>query len=186
MAADALRERLSERVDAAIRERAVAADEVATFAESLNVAASTMAQRFQGGARMYVIGTDEVRTDVTHVTVEFLHPVVAGARAISTMSIPSDERLRSRVRSVARPGDVCLALGRRGENLARAALRDPSLDVCLVSLVDRDVSTPARPDVCVVVPGSGADTMAKEALVSAYHLLWELVHAYLGSERVPA
>ena len=59
-----------------------------------------MAERFATGGKLVAMGVSaQARSDVRHVTVEFVHPVIVGKRALPALGLSregggSDDRLR--------------------------------------------------------------------------------------------
>lgn len=155
--------------------------------EELVNASTAMAERFHRGAFLLVVGGPAVSSDVDHLAVEFVHPVTAGARAIGAFAAVADDARGAvdAVRSLGRDGDVCLAIAERSDDpvlsSALAAARHYGLTgVALVN--SRAASAPTVAPDHLVVAGPGA----KESLVVAYHVLWELVQVALASQPVAA
>jgi D-sedoheptulose 7-phosphate isomerase len=114
-----------------------------------------MSERFARGGRLLAVGeTPVARSDVHHVAVEFVHPVIVGKRALPALALwPRD------LRALAEPDDMVIAFDTAGR-AAAAAVRDRG---CL--LVELD-------------PGEEDPFIAQELVETAYHVLWELVHVF--------
>ena len=139
-------------------------------------AALTLARSFAAGATMWCVAP-EWPAHGRHVAVEFVHPVIVGKRALPAMSVDGADLIGT-VRSLARPGDVLLAVGTADGAPTGRLLRhaeawgltrlwigagrrpDPGLAEHVVWLEEADPAVAAR---------SGD-------LVMLYHLLWELTH----------
>src|SRR6476620_11808352 len=85
-----------------------------------------MAERFARGGRLIALGVSPAaRSDVRHVTVEFVHPVIVGKRALPAIGLTRDGGPLGRQRELlVRPEDIVLAFGAGGEGgvEVRAAL----------------------------------------------------------------
>ncbi len=168
-------------------------------AESLAVACRAMAARFSRGGRLLVFGNGAAATDAQHVAVEFVHPVIVGKRALPALSLVSDTATlmgvaaRSgldgvyahQVEVLGRPDDIALGVSvdggcanvRAGLRAARAA---GLLTVALLGGDGGDVLAAGEADHHLVIR-SGDQHVVKEGHVTAYHLLWELVHLFFDS-----
>src|SRR5262249_30187167 len=50
-------------------------------------ACQQMAERFLAGGRLLAFGRDQYATDAQHVSVEFVHPVIVGKRALPALDL---------------------------------------------------------------------------------------------------
>ena len=172
---------------------------LADDAKALALACRDMAERFTRGGRLLVFGNGAGATDAQHVAVEFVHPVIVGKRALPALSLVSDAATlmgvaarrgldgvyAHQVEVFGRPDDIALGLSgdgrcanvRAGLRAARAA---GLLTVALTGGDGGDVLARNEADHCLVVR-SGDPLIVKEGHVTAYHLLWELVHVFLDS-----
>src|SRR5215218_2744992 len=64
-------------------------------ATRLAEACHEMSRRFLAGGRLLALGNGSASTDAQHVSVEFVHPVIVGKRALPALDVGSDfeERL---------------------------------------------------------------------------------------------
>lgn len=146
-------------------------------AESIARACHAMASRFQQGGRLLVYGDSARPSDVAHVIVEFLHPVVVGKRALPAMALLSRDSLTT----LARGTDILLVLEASGAgdgSLVAEARRGGLLTVCLSGVgqatgADFHFAVPSR-DPCIV----------QETHEMLYHVLWELVHVFFEHRAV--
>ena len=172
---------------------------LADDAKALALACRDMAERFARGGRLLVFGNGAGATDAQHVAVEFVHPVIVGKRALPALSLVSDAATlmgvaarrgldgvyAHQVEVFGRPDDIALGLSgdgrcanvRAGLRAARAA---GLLTVALTGGDGGDVLAGNEADHCLVVR-SEDPLIVKEGHVTAYHLLWELVHVFLDS-----
>jgi D-sedoheptulose 7-phosphate isomerase len=89
-----------------------AADELARLCHA-------MAERFARGGRLIAAGSTAAgRSDVRHIAVEFVHPVIVGKRALPALGLTGE--LPTRVGVLARPDDMLIVFG-AGEDGGEAA-----------------------------------------------------------------
>lgn len=177
-------------LEAAVREAFARRDEplrsLRAQADVLAAAAEALAERFREGGRLLVAGTGAATTDALHVAVEFLHPAVVGRRPLPALSLSADG---ATVLGLAAEEGLAAVWARQVEVLARPA--DALLLLSDGPAADRAVAAARRCGLLVLGLGgpAGADhavgidardpLLRKEVCVSAYHLLWELVHLFL-------
>src|SRR5687768_11119630 len=58
-------------------------------ADGLSQVCLAMARRFRAGGRLLVFGEGAQATDANHVSVEFVHPVIVGKRALPAIALGS-------------------------------------------------------------------------------------------------
>jgi D-sedoheptulose 7-phosphate isomerase len=63
-----------------------------------------MSRRFLAGGRLLAFGSGSAATDAEHVSVEFVHPVIVGKRALPALDLGPD--FEARLPVVLRPGDM--------------------------------------------------------------------------------
>jgi D-sedoheptulose 7-phosphate isomerase len=155
-------ELLARRTDA--NERFFAAE-----AERLARLCHRMAERFARGGRLIALGeTPQARSDVRHIAVEFVHPVIVGKRALPAIGLSREGGdLAAQVNLVAEPDDIAIAFGRTAGALAVAADHG-----CLTVAFERAGAE------WELVPPAEDPFVAQEVAETAYHLLWELVHVF--------
>src|SRR4051794_13154890 len=123
-----------------------------------------MAERFERGGRLLAVGHSPAeRSDVRHVTVEFVHPVIVGKRALPALGLAVEGGpLDAQMDLLAEPDDLVVGFGSHPQTLRAVEL--------------------ARSRGCleVDVAMGGADPFeAQERAETCYHVLWELVHVFL-------
>jgi D-sedoheptulose 7-phosphate isomerase len=159
------------RVDELLARRTEANERFFTAeAERLARLCHRMAERFARGGRLVAFGeTVWARSDVRHVAVEFVHPVIVGKRALPAIGLSREGgELADQVELVAEPDDVAIAYGSgTAEALAVAAGRG-----CLTVAF-----SPSGAE-WELVPPVQDSFVAQEVAETAYHLLWELVHVF--------
>ena len=158
--------------------------------------AAAMADRFFAGATLLVFGDGPHATDAQHNSVEFVHPVLPGCRALPALALSNDvatvtgimhseaavDVYAHQVRVLGRPGDIALAFAHEPlqESVLRALREAHTRGMLTVALTSGPESTPADladhqfhahdPDLL----------MAHELHLATYHMLWELAHIVLN------
>ncbi|MEO6712477.1 MAG: SIS domain-containing protein, partial [Mycobacteriales bacterium] len=131
--------------------------------------------------------------------VEFVHPVIVGKRALPALSLVSDAATlmgvaartgidgvyAHQVTVLGRPDDIALGVSGDGSCAnVRAGLRAARdaglLTVALVGGSGGEIRANREADHCLVIR-SDDPLVVKEGHVTAYHLLWELVHVFFDS-----
>jgi D-sedoheptulose 7-phosphate isomerase len=134
-----------------------------------------MAQRFARGGRLLAFGDGLAAEDAAHVVVEFAHPVIVGKRALPAMRLADPATLPL----FAEPPDIALAISPGGG--------DPRVTAALAAAAAAGLLTVALVGPGAVVPdvdhlltvASDDPRIVREGHVTAYHVLWELVHVFL-------
>jgi D-sedoheptulose 7-phosphate isomerase len=133
-----------------------------------------MAERFARGGRLVALGrSPAARSDVRHVAVEFVHPVIVGKRALPAIGLAGEGGpLAAQVALNVEPADIFMAFEDDAPSLGIAAERG-----CLTIAFAADGAGAPRPDWAFSPPGD--DPFVRQELVETlYHLLWELVHVF--------
>src|SRR5271168_2318265 len=165
------------KLGAQIEERLLARNEIIECffsRESLNLANACreMSERFLRGGRLLAFGRGPYATDAQHVSVEFVHPVIVGKRALPALdlSIAFEQWLNV----LLRPEDIVMGFGPPDG--------DPEVQAALTSATSRGAMTFALPG-----PGGSYALQAvtndpfihQELVEIFYHTLWETVHVFL-------
>jgi len=161
----------SRRLDEALAER-TAANRAFFDAEAERLArlCHRMAERFARGGRLVAFGrTPAARSDVRHVAVEFVHPVIVGKRALPAIGLAGEGGpLAPQVDLVARPGDIAIAFGPDTADAVAVARERGCLTVAFApSGAEWELEPPADDP-----------SVAQELVETLYHVLWELVHVF--------
>jgi len=145
------------------------------LADDLASASLALARRFAGGATMWCC-SPSWPFHALHVSVEFVHPVIMGKRALPAVAVPPGRGLVATLRASVRPGDIVVALGGAGEHeVADAMRRGPAWGVETVWIGAGE--RPAAGSADHVLWLEATDPLeASEHFVRVYHLLWELTH----------
>ncbi|EHR59845.1 D-sedoheptulose-7-phosphate isomerase [Saccharomonospora cyanea] len=166
-------------------------------AEAVARACHAMAERFHRGGTLVVFGNGGGSTDAQHISVEFVHPVIVGKRALPALSLTADvatmtgvaarvgfeEVFAHQLRHLAARDDIALGLSVDGDcaNVVRGFEQAHELGMLTVALVGGDGgAVAASPAVDHVLRADSDDPrVVKEVHVTMYHVLWELVHVFL-------
>ncbi len=157
------------------------------FAEHADVVARAchaMSVRFRRGGRLLAYGADAQRSDVAHVVVEFLHPVIVGKRALPAIALPDGELLAT----LARRDDILVLLcagvpGPVESDLLVRAGRVGMLVLALTGGRDSADGSTLDADFHFAAP-SNDPLVVQETHEILYHVLWELAHVFLEDRSV--
>jgi D-sedoheptulose 7-phosphate isomerase len=140
-------------------------------ASRLAEACREMSERFLRGGRLLAFGRGPYATDAQHVSVEFVHPVIVGKRALPALDL--SVLFRPWLEAILSPEDIVMGFG--------PPEGDPEVWATLQQARSRDAMTFALPG----IEGSysvGAAThdqfMHQEMIEILYHTLWETVHVF--------
>jgi len=148
-------------------------------ADMVAQACNAMATRFRTGGRLLAYGERAQRSDVAHVVVEFVHPVIVGKRALPALSLPAPAALDA----LGRDGDILMLLCGGAPSRVESALLQRASERGLLVLAltgaqrqadDAQLSAIFH----FAVPSSDA-FIVQEIHETLYHVLWELVHVFL-------
>jgi len=140
-------------------------------ANRLALACSEMSDRFLRGGRLLAFGQGPFATDAQHVSVEFVHPVIVGKRALPALDLSI--LFRPWLEAILRPADIVMGFGPPEGDLEVWA----ALDVARA----RQAMTFAFPGLegSYTIPPANADPFIQQELVEIlYHTLWETVHVF--------
>jgi D-sedoheptulose 7-phosphate isomerase len=133
-------------------------------------ACHAMAEAFLAGGRLLAFGlTAQAHSDVRHVAVEFVHPVIVGKRALPALGVTRASELAL----LAEPRDIVIAFGEPadGPHLA-AAVGEMRRRGCLT------IAFSGLGAEWAFEPPTGDPFSRQELVETTYHLLWELVHVF--------
>ncbi|HEY4440768.1 MAG TPA: SIS domain-containing protein [Candidatus Elarobacter sp.] len=168
---------LAERIAHRLRARdAVMRAFFAREAPRLARAAREIAARFERGGRLYAFGQGPYATDAAHVSVEFIHPVIVGKRALPALD--ASRAPEAIAEALIGPDDVALAFG--------PPEGDPRDLRALGIAARKGAYTLAWPgddaDFAVDAPSDDAH-VHQEAFELLGHTLYESVHVFLEHGR---
>lgn len=169
-------------------------------AEKIAAACFAMARRFHQGGRLLAFGNGAYATDAQHVSVEFVHPVIVGKRALPAIALTNESAtlnfamarngspmsLFARpLKTLARAQDIALGFSPDGncQNIVEALEIAREMGLLTLGLTGGDGGLLQQNglDFCFVVPSH--DLLAiQETHETLYHVLWELVHVFFEHE----
>jgi D-sedoheptulose 7-phosphate isomerase len=140
-------------------------------APRLAEACREMSERFLRGGRLLAFGGGPYATDAQHVSVEFVHPVIVGKRALPALDISL--LFRQWLEAILHPDDIVMGFG------------PPEGDSAIWSSLQHAHS---RGAMTFALPGSKGSYAAgaasqdsfihQEIIEVLYHTLWETVHVF--------
>ena len=160
-----------------------------------------MAKRFHVGGRLLAFGNGSAATDAQHISVEFVHPVIVGKRALPALSLTNDSAIMSGLSATAgstggadfahqlalfaRPHDIAVGFSTRGDD---ANVLDGLVEAQRIGLLTMGLTggnggrmLQVGLDYCFVVP-SDDPLVVQETHETLYHVWWELVHVFFEHE----
>jgi D-sedoheptulose 7-phosphate isomerase len=125
-----------------------------------------MAERFARGGRLVAFGASAAdHSDVRHVAVEFVHPVIVGKRALPAFGVEPGEAAL-----LLAPEDIAIVFGAGEENQGAVfAARERGCLTLGFAPVGAEWT---------LIPPTGDPLVAQELVETTYHVLWELVHVF--------
>jgi D-sedoheptulose 7-phosphate isomerase len=130
-----------------------------------------MSDRFLRGGRLLAFGRGPYATDAQHVSVEFVHPVIVGKRALPALDL--SPLFRPWLRSILRPEDIVMGFG------------PPEGDA---EVAETLLEAERHGAMSFALPGSSGSYSAaaatadpfihQETIEILYHTLWETVHVH--------
>jgi D-sedoheptulose 7-phosphate isomerase len=134
-----------------------------------------MAERFARDGRLVAVGASApARSDVHHIAVEFVHPVIVGKRALPAIGLTgASGPLVREVDLVVEPDDIVVAFGEAADG--------PELAGAIAVARSRGCLTIAFSPLGAeweLEPSSDDPFVRQELTETAYHVLWELVHVF--------
>jgi D-sedoheptulose 7-phosphate isomerase len=141
-------------------------------ATRLAQACRSMSERFLRGGRLLAFGRGPYATDAQHVSVEFVHPVIVGKRALPALDLSL--LFRPWLETILYPEDIVMGFGPpQGDDEIRSALGFAHARNALtfaLSGVEGSYAVEAfTPDPFI----------HQEIIEILYHTLWESVHVFL-------
>jgi D-sedoheptulose 7-phosphate isomerase len=181
--------------------QSIAVPEAFFTAEAGHIAEAcwAMAKRFYAGGRLLAFGNGALATDAQHVSVEFVHPVIVGKRALPALALTNDSAALSglsvgsssgvpfarRIALLARPQDMAMGFSPDGHcpNVLEALQEGQRRGLLTLGLAGGDggLMQQANLDFCFVVPSKDPFAV-QETYETLYHVLWELVHIFFEHE----
>ena len=158
-----------------------------------------MARRFHQGGRLLAFGNGAWATDAQHVSVEFVHPVIVGKRALPALALTNDSATLSglmaggnaempfvrQLNVLARPQDMAMGFSPDGNCANVVAALELARKKGLLTLGltggNGGLMQETSLDFCFVVQANDP-LVIQETHETLYHVLWELVHIFFEHE----
>jgi D-sedoheptulose 7-phosphate isomerase len=140
-------------------------------AHRLAEACREMSDRFLRGGRLLAFGQGSYATDAQHVSVEFVHPVIVGKRALPALDLSI--LFRPWLEAIIRADDIVMGFGPPEGN--------PEVWAALDVARARGAMTFALPGLegsYAIPPGTADPFIQQELIEILYHTLWETVHVF--------
>jgi len=140
-------------------------------APRLAEACHEMSRRFLAGGRLLAFGNGSAATDAQHVSVEFVHPVIVGKRALPAIDLGPD--FKTRLPVILRPEDMAMGFSfpDADEVVERALLEARERGALTFAMTgEAGEYSFASPE--------GDPFVCQEIFEVLYHVLWETVHVY--------
>jgi D-sedoheptulose 7-phosphate isomerase len=170
------------------------------YAELIGELSGKMAQRFEQGRQLWVMGNGGSACDAQHIAVEFIHPIIEKRRALPAFDLASQMAVLTAIandKDYARifvdqielhgkPGDMALAISTSGNspNLIYALEAAKRKDILTIAFSGKDGGRLAgAAEYCFTVPSYSTHRI-QESHVTLLHILWDLIHVSMGEEDV--
>jgi D-sedoheptulose 7-phosphate isomerase len=140
-------------------------------APRLAVACREMSERFLRGGRLLAFGRGPYATDAQHISVEFVHPVIVGKRALPALDVSM--LFRPWVEALVNADDMVMGFG--------PPAGDADVWATLEKARQHDAMTFALPGAAgsYAVHAATDDPFIHQELIEVlYHTLWETVHVF--------
>lgn len=159
-----------------------------------------MADAFERGHRLFVMGNGGSACDAQHVAVEFAHPVLEKRRALPALALSADPALMTaigndtdfsrifsdQIKLLGRKGDMALGISTSGHapNVLAALRAAQDLGMLTIGFTGMDGGRLAEvAEHCFVVPSFSIHRI-QETHVVLLHVVWDLIHVAMGEEDV--
>ncbi len=168
--------------------------------EKITALCHAMAEAFQKGGRLFIMGNGGSACDAQHVAVEFTHPIIEKRRPLPAMALTIDTALLTaigndkdfsrifsdQIKLLGREGDMVLGISTSGQspNIIHALQAAREQGMLTIAFAGMDGGKlPGVADYCFVVPSFSIHRI-QETHVALLHIVWDLVHIVLGEEDV--
>ncbi len=167
--------RIEERL---LRRNQIVEEFFAREAFRLAKACRSMAERFLQGGRLLAFGRGPYSTDAQHVSVEFVHPVIVGKRALPALDISM--MFRPWLETILHPEDIVMGFGPpEGDDEVRSALDFAETRNALTFALPGIKRDGGVPENYAVEAFTHDPFIHQEMIEILYHTLWESVHVFL-------
>lgn len=163
-------------------------------AKAIADCAAAMAARFFDRGTLFILGSGAHASDAQHNSVEFVHPVLPGCRALPALSLTNDiptvtgiltegdpsDVFAHQLRALAHPGDMVLAFASGPPQPATVRALDTARDMGLLTVVLAAGGGGGAPADTLLTVEDPDPLVTQELHLATYHMLWELVHIVLN------
>lgn len=168
--------------------------------DAILAASLSLAESFRRGGKLLVCGNGGSATDAQHIAVEFMHPITVGRKALPAICLSNDVAMLTAVANdvgfddvftrqviaLGQEGDMLLGISTSGnsENLLHAFATARRMKLVTVGFAGGDGGRMAEMrgngllDHCLTVPTPSVHRI-QETHVTLYHVMWDMVHAFL-------
>ena len=170
------------------------------YATDIGELSQKMAERFQQGRKLWVMGNGGSACDAQHVAVEFIHPIIEKRRALPALDLVSQVPVVTAIsndKDFARifidqielwgqKDDMALAISTSGKspNLIYALEAARQKGMLTIAFSGKDGGRmPEVADYTFTVPSFSIHRI-QESHVALLHILWDLTHVAMGEEDV--
>jgi D-sedoheptulose 7-phosphate isomerase len=130
-----------------------------------------MSERFLKGGRLLAFGRGPYATDAQHVSVEFVHPVIVGKRALPALDLSIS--FRPWLNAILRPEDIVMGFGPpEGDPEVWATLQQAEMSNAMT------FALPGAEGTYAIEPPTQDPFIHQELIELLYHTLWETVHVF--------
>jgi len=157
--------------DSLLERNRIFEDFFAREAGNLAVACQEMSDRFLRGGRLLAFGRGPYATDAQHVSVEFVHPIIVGKRALPALDFSL--LFRPWLDAILQPDDMVMGFG--------PPEGDAEVSEALAAAHRRGAMTfdmPGRGGSYSFNPPIKDPFVHQELMEILYHTLWETVHVF--------
>ena len=137
----------------------------------LALACREMSERFLRGGRLLAFGRGPYSTDAQHVSVEFVHPVIVGKRALPALDLSI--LFRPWLASILKNDDIVMGFGPPEGDPEVAAALDESESKGAMTF-----ALPGSRGSYAIEPATSDPFVHQEMIEVLYHTLWETVHVF--------
>jgi D-sedoheptulose 7-phosphate isomerase len=131
-----------------------------------------MSERFLKGGRLLAFGRGPYATDAQHVSVEFVHPVIVGKRALPALDLSTF--FRPWMEAILRAEDIVMGFGPpEGDPEVIDALREARRRGAMTIVL------PGSEGSYSVTAATSDPFVHQEVIEILYHTLWDTVHVFL-------
>lgn len=159
-----------------------------------------MAERFQSGGRLFVMGNGGSACDAEHLMVEFMHPIFEKRKPLACLSLNQGQSLITAIANdedfsrifshqlnqLAKPDDMAIVITTSGmsANLVSALKAAKTCGMMTIAFAGKDGGRVGElADHSFIVPSFSIHRI-QETHTVLLHVLWDAIHLSLGEEDI--